>query len=60
VVLTTITNHLYRAGHELAKHFHDFSSAIAKERIEAGKAIIKKIGKVDHEMSRDKTTLVQF
>jgi hypothetical protein len=57
VVLTTITNHLYRAGHELAKHSHDFSSAIAEEQIEAGKAIIKKIGKVDHEWVETKPLL---
>ena len=57
MILTTIIDHLYRLGHELATQPHDLSSTTAEERIEAGKAIIGKISKLKYEMGRDKQLL---
>ena len=57
VILTTIIDHLYRVGHELAMQPNDLSPTVAEERIEAGKSIIEKIGKVKYEMGRDKPLL---
>ena len=57
MILTTIIDHLYRLGHELATQPHDFSLTTAEERIEAGKAIIGKISKLKYEMGRDKPLL---
>ena len=57
MILTTIIDHLYRLGHELATQPHDLSSATVEERIEAGKAIIGKISKLKYEMGRNKPLL---
>ncbi|KAF9648118.1 DUF89 domain-containing protein [Thelephora ganbajun] len=57
VILTTIIDHLYRVGHELATEPNDLSPTVAEERIEAGKAIIEKISKLKYEMGRDKPLL---
>jgi hypothetical protein len=57
VILTTIIDHLYRVGHELAIQPRGLSPTIAEERIEAGKSIIEKISKLKYEMGRDKPLL---
>ena len=60
VILTTIIDHLYRVGHELATQPNDLSPAVAEERIAAGKAIIEKISKIKYEMGREKPLLYDF
>ena len=57
MILTTIIDHLYRVGHELAIQPNDLSPAVAEERIEAGKSVIEKISKIKYEMGRDKPLL---
>ena len=58
VILTTIIDHLYRVGHELAtKPNDDLSPATAEARIEAGKSVIEKISKLKYDMGRDKPLL---
>jgi len=57
VILTTIIDHLYRVGHELATQPNDFSPAVAEQRIEAGKSVIEKISKLKYEMGREKPLL---
>ena len=57
MILTTIIDHLYRVGHELAIQPNDLSLAVAEERIEAGKSVIEKISKIKYEMGRDKPLL---
>ena len=60
VILTTIIDHLYRVGHELATQPNDLSPTIAEEQIAAGKTIIEKISKLKYEMGRDKPLLYSF
>lgn len=57
MILTTIIDHLYRVGHDLATQPNDLSPTVAEERIEAGKSIIEKISKLKYEMGRDKLLL---
>ena len=57
MILTTIIDHLYRVGHELAIQPNDLSPTVAEERIEAGKSVIEKISKIKYEMGRDKPLL---
>lgn len=57
VILTTVIDHLYRVGHDLAIQPNDFSPTVAEERIEASKSIIEKISKIKYEMGRDKPLL---
>jgi len=54
VILTTVIDHLYRVGHELATQPNDLSPTVAEERIAGGKAIIEKISKIKYEMGREK------
>jgi hypothetical protein len=60
VILTTIIDHLYRVGHELATQPNDLSPTVAEEQIAAGKAIIEKISKIKYEMGREKPLLYGF
>lgn len=60
MILTTIIDHLYRVGHELATQPNDLSPTVAEERIVAGKAIIEKISKIKYEMGREKELLYGF
>lgn len=60
MILTTIIDHLYRVGHELATQPNDLSPTVTEERIAAGKAIIEKIGKIKYEMGREKELLYVF
>ena len=53
MILTTVIDHLYRVGHELAIQPNDLSPTVAEERIEAGKSIIEKISKLKYELGRD-------
>lgn len=57
VILTSIIDHLYRVGHELATQPNDLPPTVAEARIEAGKTVIGKIGKLKYEMGRDKPLL---
>ena len=57
VILTSIIDHLHRAGHDLATQSNDLSPTIVEERVAAGTEIIQKIGKLKYEMARDKPLL---
>lgn len=58
MILTTIIDHLYRVGHELATQPNDdLSPATTEARIEAGKSVIEKISKLKYEMGRDRPLL---
>ena len=57
MILTSIIDHLYRLGHDLATQPHDLSPAVAEEQIAAAKFIVEKISKLKYEMGRDKPLL---
>jgi len=57
VILTTVIDHLYRVGHELATNPNDLSPTALQERIAAGKSVIEKISKLKYEMGRGKPLL---
>ena len=60
VILTTIIDHLYRVGHDLATQPNDLSQTVAEEQIAASKAIIEKISKLKYEMGREKPLLYAY
>ena len=60
MILTTIIDHLYRVGYELATQPNDLSPEIAEARIEAGKSVIEKISKLKYEMGRRKPLLYDY
>ena len=57
MIITSVIDHLYRVGHELATQPNDLPPTVVEEQIEAGKAIIEKIGKLKYEMGRDRPLL---
>lgn len=57
MILTSVIDHLYRLGHELATQPHDLPATVAEERIAAAKAIVEKISKLKYEMGREKPLL---
>jgi len=60
MILTSITDHLDRVGHEIATEPKDLPPTVLEERMEAGKAIIERINKLKYEMGRDKPLLYDF
>ena len=60
MTLTTIIDHLYRVGHDLAAQPNDLPQAVVEEQIAASKAIIEKISKLKYEMGREKPLLYVF
>jgi hypothetical protein len=60
VILTSIIDHLYRLGHDLATQPHDLSPVVAEEQIAAAKVVIENISKLKYEMGRDKPLLYDY
>ncbi|KZT05259.1 DUF89-domain-containing protein [Laetiporus sulphureus 93-53] len=55
VILTGIIDNIYRANHEMSlASAGETSDAITQEKIEEGKTIIEKIGRLKYEMGRDR------